>query len=145
MVFTELFLATAVILSPVYTAVTWQWVYMSQYVPLKCRLTFTRLYNFISQKTALFITTALRTSNADNGFRFDKTEKGGVSFGVNAHTAQDTEQRPERTPVDFATVGQFSPRCATFEPTCIPLTVQAMYRLSAFSMSACNLSILISY
>jgi hypothetical protein len=25
------FLATAVVLSPVYTAVTWQWVYMSQY------------------------------------------------------------------------------------------------------------------
>jgi hypothetical protein len=27
-------LATAVILSPVYTAVAWQWVYMSQYSPL---------------------------------------------------------------------------------------------------------------
>jgi hypothetical protein len=28
------FLATAVVLSPVYTAVTWQWVYMSQYLTL---------------------------------------------------------------------------------------------------------------
>jgi hypothetical protein len=26
-------LATAVVMSPVYTAVTWQWVHMSQYVP----------------------------------------------------------------------------------------------------------------
>jgi hypothetical protein len=29
---TELFLATAIVLSPVYTAITWQWVYMSQYI-----------------------------------------------------------------------------------------------------------------
>jgi hypothetical protein len=32
-------------------------------VPPKCRLTFNRLYGFISQKIKLFITTAVRTSN----------------------------------------------------------------------------------
>jgi hypothetical protein len=58
--------------------------------------------------TELFTTTALRTSNPVNGYRFKKTEKGGVSFGMDAHRAQDAYQHPERTPVDFATVGQFS-------------------------------------
>jgi hypothetical protein len=38
----------------------WRWRW---YIPLKCQLTFNRLHSAISQKTVLFITTAVRTSN----------------------------------------------------------------------------------
>jgi hypothetical protein len=38
----------------------WRW---RRYVPPKCRLTFSGLHGVISQKTVLFITTAVRTSN----------------------------------------------------------------------------------
>jgi hypothetical protein len=41
-------------------SLTWRW---RRHVPPKCHLTFNRLHGIISQKTELFITTAVRTLN----------------------------------------------------------------------------------
>jgi hypothetical protein len=45
----------------------WRW---RRYVPPKCRLTFNELHDIISQKTVLFITTAVWTSNPTLLFLF---------------------------------------------------------------------------
>jgi hypothetical protein len=41
---------------------------LMRYIPSKRRLTYSRLHDVISQKTVLFITTAVRTSNPTSAF-----------------------------------------------------------------------------
>jgi hypothetical protein len=54
----------------------WRW---RRYVPPKRRLTLNGLHNVISQKLLLFITTAVKTSNPQDTFKF--SARMGVNFG----------------------------------------------------------------